>query len=66
MAKEKQQQEKMNTHAMMEVYKKLGTPGPQHGLLAGMAGSWTTKTSACNDPIALWIGGRDKWQRKSL
>ena len=50
MAKEKQQQEKMDTQAMMEVYKKLGTPGPQHRLLAGMAGSWTTKTSACMEP----------------
>jgi hypothetical protein len=50
MAKEKQQQEIMDTQVMMEVYRKLGTPGPQHRLLAGMAGSWTTKTSACMEP----------------
>jgi len=50
MAKQKRQQEKMDTEAMMEVYRKLGTPGPQHSLLASMAGSWTTKTNACMEP----------------
>ena len=37
------QESKMDTEAMMEVYKKLGTPGVPHKMLASMAGSWTTK-----------------------
>jgi len=50
MVKEKKQKGKMDMQAMMEIYKKLGTPGPQHRLLATMAGNWTTKTNACMEP----------------
>jgi Protein of unknown function (DUF1579) len=50
MAKEKKQQEQMDMQAMMEIYMKLGTPGPQHKVLAGMTGSWSTKTSSCMEP----------------
>ena len=41
MAKEK---EKMDMQAMMEIYKKVGTPGEPHKLLAKLEGSWTTRT----------------------
>ncbi len=50
MAKEKKQEGKMDMQAMMDVYKKLGTPGAPHKLLASMAGSWITKTKACMEP----------------
>lgn len=44
MAKEKKQEGKMDMQAMMDVYKKLATPGEPHKQLASMAGSWTTRT----------------------
>jgi len=50
MAKEKKQEGKMDMQAMMEVYKKLATPGAPHKLLASMAGSWITKTKSWMEP----------------
>jgi len=50
MAKEKKQEGKMDMQAMMEVYKKLGTPGSPHKVLASMAGSWNTKTKGWMEP----------------
>lgn len=34
----------------MEVYRKLATPGKPHKMLAGMAGSWQTRTRAWMNP----------------
>ena len=50
MAKENNQESKMDIQAMMEVYKKLGTPGAPHKVLASMAGSWITKTKSWMEP----------------
>ncbi len=50
MAKEEKQKGKMDTEAMMDVYKKLGTPGAAHKMLASMAGSWTTKIKSWCEP----------------
>ena len=47
MTAEKKQEGKMDRE--MEVYRKLGTPGAPHELLAGMAGSWSAK-------IKNWMG----------
>ena len=44
------QKAKMDMQVMMDVYKKLGTPGAPHKLLASMAGSWITKTKAWMEP----------------
>lgn len=33
----------METWEMMEIYKKVATPGAPHMVLAGMAGSWNTR-----------------------
>ena len=44
MAKEERPKGKLGMQAMMEVYKKLATPGEPHKLLAKLAGSRTTKT----------------------
>ncbi len=41
----KQEGKKMDMQAMMEVYKKVGTPGEPHKLLAKLEGSWITKTT---------------------
>jgi hypothetical protein len=41
-AKEKKHEKAMDPQEMMEVWKKLGTPGEPHKLFATLAGSWTT------------------------
>jgi hypothetical protein len=40
----KEEGKKMDMQAMMEIYKKVGTPGEPHKLLAKLEGSWTTRT----------------------
>jgi Protein of unknown function (DUF1579) len=50
MEKEKKQEDKMDMQAMMDVYKKLGTPGVPHKVLASMAGSWNTKIKSWTEP----------------
>ncbi len=40
----------MDHKAMMEQWKKLGTPGEPHKVLASLAGSWTTKTQEWMEP----------------
>jgi hypothetical protein len=50
MAKDTKQEGKMDTQGMMEVYQKLGTPGGPHKVLAGMAGSWSTKSKCWMEP----------------
>ena len=47
---EKKREGEMDMQAMMEVYKKLGTPGAPHKVLASMAGSWTTKIKSWCEP----------------
>jgi len=46
----KQEGKKMDMQAMMEVYKKVGTPGEPHKLLAKLEGSWTTKSRGWTEP----------------
>jgi hypothetical protein len=48
MAAEGKQEGNMDKQAM-EIYRKAGTPGAPHKLLAGMAGSWSTR-------IKTWMG----------
>lgn len=50
LAKQQKQKEPMDPQEMMEIYKKLATPGEQHRQLAAMAGSWTTKTKSWMEP----------------
>jgi hypothetical protein len=49
-AKGKKQQKQMDPQAMMEMYKKLATPGEPHKQLASLAGSWTTQTKEWMEP----------------
>lgn len=49
-AKDKKQDKKMDPQEMMEIWKKLGTPGEPHRLFAGLAGSWTTQTKEWMEP----------------
>jgi len=50
MAKDKKAEKQMDPQAMMEVYKKLATPGEPHKLFASLAGSWETKTKEWMEP----------------
>ena len=50
LAKAEKQKAKMDMQAMMEVYKKVATPGKPHKILAKLVGSWTTKTTAWMEP----------------
>lgn len=49
-AKEKKHEKTMDPQEMMEVWKKLGTPGEPHKLFATLAGSWTTQTKEWMEP----------------
>lgn len=51
-AKEIKKEGKPDMQAVMDVYKKVATPGEAHKHLAGMAGSWETKTKSWMDPKA--------------
>jgi hypothetical protein len=44
------QKTKMDMQAMMDVYKKVGTPGAPHKILASLVGSWKTRTRGWMDP----------------
>ena len=50
MAKDKKENKPMDPQAMMELWKKLATPGEPHKLLATLAGSWTTTTKEWMEP----------------
>ncbi len=50
MAKDKKPAKPMDPQAMMELWKKLGTPGEPHKQLASLAGSWTTTTKEWMEP----------------
>ncbi len=43
-------EEKMDMQKIMEIYKKVGTPGEPHKLLAKLEGSWTTKSKGWLEP----------------
>lgn len=50
LAKDKKTEKQMDPQVMMEAYQKLATPGEPHKQLAGLAGSWTTKTKEWMEP----------------
>jgi hypothetical protein len=66
MAKEKKQTGKMDMEAMMEVYKKVATPGAPHKRLAAMAGTWATKTTAWMEPDKPPMEGTGTCKQKML
>jgi hypothetical protein len=40
----------MDMQAVMEIYKKVGTPGEPHNVLAKLEGSWTTRSRGWMEP----------------
>src|SRR5262249_57547177 len=49
-AKEKKASKQMDQQAMMELWKKLATPGEPHKMFTSLAGSWTTTTKEWMEP----------------
>jgi len=66
MAKKEKQAGKMDSQAMMEVYRKLGTPGAHHKKLAKLAGKWTTKTKAWMEPDKPPMEGTGSCEQKMI
>jgi hypothetical protein len=50
LAKEKKHDKQMDQQSMMELWKKLGTPGEPHKQFASLAGSWMTTTKEWMEP----------------
>lgn len=50
MATERKYEGMMSKEAAMEVYRRMGTPGHQHKLLASMAGNWLAKVKWWTEP----------------
>ncbi len=50
LAKDKKGEKPMDPQAMMELWKKLGTPNEPHKQFANLAGSWTTHTKEWMEP----------------
>ena len=46
----KREDKKIDMQEIMEIYKKVGTPGAPHKLLAKLEGSWTTRTRGWMEP----------------
>ncbi len=44
------QDKKMDMQEIMEIYRKVGTPGEPHKLLAKLEGSWTTRSRSWAEP----------------
>jgi hypothetical protein len=66
MVKEEKQKGKMDMEAMMEVYKKLATPGAPHKMLASLAGTWTTRTRAWMEPDKPPMEGTGTCEQKMI
>ncbi len=46
----KREDKKIDMQEIMEIYRKVGTPGAPHKLLAKLEGSWTTRTRGWMEP----------------
>ena len=62
----KKQKEKMDMQTMMEMYKKLATPGEPHKLLASLAGRWNTKSKSWMEPKKPPVESTGTCERKML
>ena len=63
MEKEKKHENKMDMHAMMDLYKKLGTPGAPHKGLSAMVGSWIARIKCRmepDEPRTEWMGASEQ------
>ena len=65
-ATDKKADKQMDPQAMMEMYKKLATPGEPHKLFASLAGNWTTKSKTWMEPDKPPIESTDSAEMKML
>src|SRR5512137_1501695 len=63
---EKKQEGTVSAQEMMEIYQRLATPGAPHKMLAKLAGSWTTKTTAWMEPNKPPVEGHGTCEQKML
>jgi hypothetical protein len=66
MDQEKKQEGKIDIEKMMEVYKKVATPGAPHKILASLVGSWTTRTKGWMEPDKPPMEGSGVCEQKML
>jgi hypothetical protein len=66
MAKKERKEDKIDSQAMMEVYRKLGTPSAPHKMLAKLTGTWTTKTKAWMEPGKSPMEGTGTCEQKMI
>ncbi len=66
MDQEQKQKGIINFEEMMEVYKKVATPGAPHNMLARLVGSWTTRTKAWIEPDKPPVEGTGICEQKML
>lgn len=59
-------QERIDTHEMMETYKKLAVPGRPHKLFATLEGHWTTRTRMWMEPDKLPVETTGSCEQKML
>ena len=50
MENQNEKNKKMNMEAVMEIYRKVGSPGPSHKIFESMVGSWKTKSTCWMEP----------------
>ncbi|HUJ89283.1 MAG TPA: DUF1579 domain-containing protein [Syntrophorhabdales bacterium] len=66
MADQEKTKFKMDIEEMMEVYSQLATPGIPHKQLAGLVGSWSTKTRTWLEPDKPPMEGTGTCEQKML
>ena len=66
MAGQEKEKFKMDVEEIMEVYSQLATPGIPHKQLAGLVGSWSTKTRTWLEPNTLPMEGTGTCEQKML
>jgi hypothetical protein len=57
---------KMGMQEIMEIYKKVGTPGEPHKLFAKLEGSWTTKSRGWMEPDKPPMESRGECEQKLI
>ena len=66
LAQRKTREEKMDMEAMMEMWRKLATPGAPHKLLAGRVGTWDAKTRNWLTPAGPPVESTGTSERKMI
>ncbi|MHB8111264.1 MAG: DUF1579 domain-containing protein [Syntrophorhabdaceae bacterium] len=66
MSTQEKKEGKIDVQEMMEVYKRLATPGAAHKMLASLTGSWTTKSKGWMEPDKPPVEGSGTCEQRML